>query len=191
MKMKPKRYSNLIGIDDAPFEPDHTGDVPVVGTVFTGLYMTGMVMGAVEKDGADAADRLAVLIGQSRFCEHIQLVMLQGITLAGFNVVDAYELSRQLDLPVLVVSRRLPDRDLIRHTLLNCIPGGGEKWALIEPLPAPEPVENVYIQRIGLSLAEAEAVIKRFAIHSHLPEPLRIAHLIARAVVWGESRGRP
>ena len=41
-------------------------------------------MGDVEKDGADSAERLAALVTGSRFAEHIQLVMLQGIALARF-----------------------------------------------------------------------------------------------------------
>jgi endonuclease V-like protein UPF0215 family len=167
------------------------GYVPVVGTVFTGLKLTGVVIGEVEKDGADAAEKLARLVLESRFAEHVQLVMLQGITMAGFNVVDVPSLHTRLGMPILVVSRKLPDMAAVQKALLAEVRGGEQKWGLIEQLAPLEPAGKVYVQRMGLSLAEAVATVKRFAIHSHLPEPLRTAHLIAGAVVRGQSRGRP
>ena len=189
--MSHKRFSNLIGFDDAPFEHTYTGNVKVVGTVFTSLQLSGVIIGEVQKDGADAAQKLATLVVGSRFREHIQLIMLQGITLAGFNVVDVFYLSEQLGLPVLVVSRKSPDMDSIQKALITQIEGGQQKWAIIEKLGPVETAGQVYIQRVGLSLAEGRAVVERFAVHSHIPEPLRTAHLIAGAIGSGQSRGRP
>jgi hypothetical protein len=94
-------------------------------------------------------------------------------------------------MPILVVSRKLPDMAAVQKALLAEVRGGEQKWGLIEQLAPLEPAGKVYVQRMGLSLAEAVATVKRFAIHSHLPEPLRTAHLIAGAVVRGQSRGRP
>jgi endonuclease V-like protein UPF0215 family len=188
--MSTKRFSNIVGFDDAPFKPDYSGPVKVVGTVFTGLQLTGVLMGEVEKDGTDAAARLAGLVAGSRFAEHVRLVMLQGIALAGFNVVDVFDLHHRLGLPVLVVSRKLPDLAAVRHALTMRVHGGEQKWALIERLGLPEQAGKIYIQRVGLTLEEATAVIERFTVAGHIPEPLRIAHLIAGALVDGQSRGR-
>jgi endonuclease V-like protein UPF0215 family len=186
-----KRFSNIIGFDDAPFTRDYVGPVKVVGTVFTGFQLTGVIIGEVEKDGADAAEKLARLVAESRFGEHVQLVMLQGIALAGFNVVDVFDLHERLKLPVLVVSRRLPHLAAIRDALIQQVREGERKWALIERLGLPEPAGHVYIQRVGLSAEQARSVIERFTVHGHIPEPLRVAHLIAGALVNGQSRGRP
>jgi endonuclease V-like protein UPF0215 family len=188
--MAQKHFSNVIGFDDAPFTHDYVGNVPVIGTVFTGLKLTGVVIGEVEKDGSDAAEKLARLVAESRFAKHVQLMMLQGITMAGFNVVDVHYLHTQLDISILVVSRKLPDMAAVQKALLTEVRGGEQKWALIEQLGPLEPADNVYVQRVGLSLDEAIDTVKRFAIHSHLPEPLRTAHLIAGTVVSGQSRGR-
>jgi hypothetical protein len=186
-----RRFSNIIGFDDAPFHHTHVGKVKVVGAVFTGPQLTGVLIGQVEKDGSDAARNLTSLVAQSKFAEHLQLVMLQGITLAGFNVVDVFYLYEQLGMPVLAVSRRLPDMAAVQSALLNQIDAGAQKWAVIEKLGPPQPAGKVYVQRVGLTAAEANDIVERFAIHSHLPEPLRTAHLIAGAVAEGQSRGRP
>jgi endonuclease V-like protein UPF0215 family len=189
--MTSRRLSNTIGFDDAPFPRDHRGTVPVVGAVFADRRLDGMLIGAVEKDGDDAADALVALVEGSRFREHVRLVLLQGVAFGGFNVVDAATVHRRLGLPVLIVARRAPDLAAIREALLSRVPGGARKWALIEALGPMEPLGGVHVQRVGLSTDEAAAVIERLAMHGALPEPLRVAHLVAGALAGGQSRGRP
>jgi endonuclease V-like protein UPF0215 family len=53
-----------------------------------------------------------------------------------------------------------------------------------------EAARRVYVQRVGLTLTQASSVLETFTIEGHIPEPLRTAHLIAGAIVDGESRGR-
>jgi len=189
--MSHKRLSNIIGFDDAPFPRNHQGSVKVVGAVFADLRFDGVVIGEIEKDGFDAAEKLEKLISVSKFREHVQLIMLQGITFGGFNVVDVFYLNSRLALPVLVVSRKRPDLGSIEKALISHIPEGKKKWALIDKLGPMEPVGKVHVQRAGLTLHQAASVIERFAIHSRIPEPLRAAHLIAGAIAEGQSRGNP
>ncbi|MFP3981982.1 MAG: DUF99 family protein [Desulfobacterales bacterium] len=189
--MKEKRLSNVAGFDDAPFDRGHQGGVPIVGTVYADLRFDGVLVGEIERDGSDAAQKLGDLIAGSRFAEHIQLVMLQGIAFGGFNVVDVFALHRQLGVPVLAVSRKPPDMDAIKNALINRVDKGEEKWQIIEQLGAMEPAGNVHIQRVGLTLEQAAAAVNRFSIHGNIPEPLRTAHLIATAIECGQSRGNP
>jgi endonuclease V-like protein UPF0215 family len=187
-----KRYSNVIGIDDAPFERRARDPVPVVGAVYAGLRFDGVVMAQVTRDGSDATDVLSRMIRTSRFDAHIQLVMLQGITLAGFNVIDAAALHEQLDQrPILVVVRRLPHWEPIREALIRHIPEGLKKWRSIESLGPMEPAGAVFIQRVGLGYDQAQELLASFTRHGHIPEPIRCAHLIAGAVGRGHSRGAP
>ncbi len=189
--MRPRSFSHVVGFDDAPFRRYHRGDVPVIGAVYAGLRLEGIVAGRVRRDGSNATARLAQLISGSKFERQLQLVMLQGIALAGFNVVDVAALHRVLDLPVLVVVRRQPRLDKVRRALLARVPSGERKWRLIERLGPVEWAAGLYVQRVGLTLEEAEGVIRRLAVHSHVPEPLRTAHLIAGGLALGQSRGRP
>ena len=91
-RMAGKRLSNVAGFDDAPFPRTHRGIVPIVGTVYAGLRFDGVVIGQVQKDGLDAAHAIYHAIAGSRFAGHVQLILLQGIALGGFNVVDVFEL---------------------------------------------------------------------------------------------------
>lgn len=180
----------MIGFDDAPFSYGHRGDVPIVGAVFAGLRLEGVLVGRVRRDGTNATRNVARLITHSKFARQLQLVLLQGIALAGFNVVDITALHRALKVPVLVVVRRRPRLDRVRRALLARVRGGERKWALIARLGPPEPVAGVFVQRVGLSLEEAERVIHRLAANGRVPEPLRTAHLVAGAIGAGQSRGR-
>jgi endonuclease V-like protein UPF0215 family len=182
--------SNVIGFDDFPFPRPHRGDVRVVGVVYSGPRLDGVLSGRVRRDGANATQRIAELVAGSKFAPQLQLVMLQGIALGGFNVVDIHRLHGELGLPVMVVARRAPRMKLIREALHGRVPGGRRKWALIERAGPMEPACGVFVQRAGLSLDAAGDVVRRFSVYGHLPEPLRAAHLIAGGIGTGESRGR-
>jgi uncharacterized protein len=152
LPMRRFTISNVIGFDDFPFPRQHRGDVQVVGAVFSGLRLDGILSGRVRRDGMNATRVLAELIAASKFSQQLQLVMLQGIALGGFNVVDIHGLNKLLDVPVLVVARRAPRMEMIRKALLEVVPGGKRKWRLIERAGPMESVGGVFVQRAGLSL---------------------------------------
>jgi endonuclease V-like protein UPF0215 family len=185
-----KVITHVIGFDDAPFPRDHRGDVAIVGAAFAAMRLEGVLTGRVRRDGANATQCLIRLVGQSRFAAHSQLIMLQGIAFAGFNVIDIHALNDALAKPVLVVARKRPDPASIKKALLGSVAGGKRKWDLIERAGAMENIAGVYVQRAGISPATARRVIEYFAINSTIPEPLRTAHLIAAGLAGGRSRQR-
>lgn len=185
-----KPLTHVVGFDDAPFDRQHRGDVLLVGAVYCDQRLEGVLSGKVRRDGANSTTVVERMVRQSRFGGHLQAVLLQGIAFAGFNVVDLPRLAAQLGLPVIAVARRPPDFAAIRRALLQRVRGGARKWRLIEQLGPMEPAAGVYIQRAGIDHRPAERLIARLAIHGHLPEPLRTAHLIAGGITTGESRHR-
>ncbi len=185
-----RALSHVVGFDDGPFRPEHRGDVDLIGALFTDLRLEGVLRGRVRRDGANATTAVATLIEGSRFRQHLQVVLLQGISFAGFNVVDIGGLAQRLGLPVLTLTRREPDLAAIRRALLGSVPGGRRKWRLVERAGIPESLADVYVQRVGLNLAEAEQLIRRLAVHGRIPEPLRTAHLIAGGIAPLPSRQR-
>lgn len=186
-----RNFSHLVGFDDAPFARRHRGDVLVVGTVFAGARLDGVVSTRVRRDGANATDRLIAVLARTRFLDQLHAILLQGIAFAGFNVVDVERLHHSLGLPVLTVARQRPDMDAIRRALLERVPGGRRKWALIERMGPMEPAAGVYVQRSGITLDQAAVLVRQSAVNGRLPEPLRTAHLVAGGVGAGESRHRP
>jgi hypothetical protein len=183
--------ANVIGFDDGPFDKWRRGgqDVLLVGAVFARTRLDGVVSGHVRRDGRNATSRMAELVRGSQFDRHVRAVLLSGIAVAGFNVVDIHALAAALDRPVIVVARRPPHYAKIRLALEH-LHDGGRRWALIQAAGPMEPVRGIYVQRVGIPLAETAALLDATTLHGKLPEPLRVAHLIAGGVVTGKSRGR-
>jgi endonuclease V-like protein UPF0215 family len=185
-----RRLSYVVGFDDAPFGRAHRGDVPVIGAVYNGPRLEGVLRGKIRRDGANATGNLAQLVTGSRFFASLQAIFLQGVTLGGFNVVDLAALSRATALPVVAVCRREPDLARIRRALLTSVPGGPRKWRVLARTVPARRHRDVFLQCEQIEWRQATALVDRFSMHSNLPEPLRTAHLIAGALAEGESRHR-
>ncbi len=183
-------FNHVIGFDDAPFDREHRGDVLVVGAVYAGLRLDGVLSARVRRDGVNATAVLIRVLRASRFLAQAHLVLLQGIAFAGFNVVDLEALHQAVQLPVMAVVRRRPNLSRIKSALLEHVAGGSRKWRLIEKAGPMESTAGLFVQRAGIAIDDARWVLKRLAVHSSMPEPLRTAHLIAGGVTLGESRHR-
>jgi len=182
--------ANVIGFDDAPFLKSHRGDVQLFGAVCARTRLDGVLSARVRRDGRNSTSTMIAMIAGSQFRNHIQAVLLQGIAVAGFNVVNIWALHRELGLPVLVFSRRAPDFDAIRRALMTRVPGGERKWRLIQRAGLPEKMGVLHVQRAGIDRTDARTLLDTTVLHGHLPEALRLAHLIAGGVTTGVSRGR-
>lgn len=183
-----RALSNVMGFDDAPFVHGHRGDVRLIGVLCARTRLDGVLSGKVRRDGANATDAMVRMIESSPFEDQVRAVLLQGIAVAGFNVVDVHGLAARLGVPVLVVARRAPRMARIRAALEK-VSGGARKWRLIEAAGPMEALGSVFVQRVGLDRDEAMALLEATTLHGHLPEPLRLAHLIAGGVTTGVSRG--
>jgi uncharacterized protein len=182
-----------LGIDDSALLNEK---VMIVGVVFRGgNWMDGVLRSDITKDGIDATDVICNMISKSRHYCQIRVVMLDGITYGGFNVVDIERLYRETGIPVIVVMRSRPDFHKIRSAL-EYFSDGEERWIIIERAGKIEEIAGekergpVYIQKKGIGLVSAEKIIRLTSIRSNIPEPLRIAHLIATGIILGESRGK-
>src|SRR3989338_5656339 len=179
----------VIGIDDSPFKKFKRGQVLVVGTIFRGgKYFDGILSTKVSIDGNNATRKIADMINLCKFKPQLQCIFLDGIAVGGFNVIDIKELSSKTKLQVIVVMRRKPDTEKIKKTLVKI--GKKNKIKLIEKAGSIFPVGKIYIQLTGLSLEKAEEMLKIVCTRSLIPEPIRIAHLIASGITDGESRGK-
>ncbi len=185
-----KLRTNVIGFDDAPFPREHRGDVLLVGVVCSRTRVDGIISSHVRRDGANSTRAMIEAIRASQFREHIQAVLLQGIAVAGFNVVDVHALHDELEVPVMAITRRQPDFAAMKRALHARVRGAERKWKLIERAGPLDAIRGVLVQRVGITIDHAREVLAATTLHGNLPEPLRVAHLIAGGVTTGVSRGR-
>jgi endonuclease V-like protein UPF0215 family len=186
-----KKELRVIGIDDAPFDKFDPLQkyVLVVGTVFRGgSFMDGMISCYVEKDGEDASLRIIEMINDSRFKPQIQAIFLNGIAVAGFNVINPVAVNKETGIPVIVVIRDYPDYKKIFSALEKL--SMQKKIDVIKKTPKPVKINNIYVQCLGISKENTKKLLKICCTHSDVPEPLRVAHLVASGIVEGQSKGR-
>ncbi|MGB9853378.1 MAG: DUF99 family protein, partial [Candidatus Bathyarchaeales archaeon] len=157
----------------------------VVGVVFRGGYwLDGVMHTKVRVDGIEATNKIASMILNSPHYEQLRITMLDGITFAGFNVVDIKRLNAKTELPVIAVTREKPDFNKIREALKN-LPKSEERWNAV--LNAGEVFEvlvgnkkeKIYMQISGICEEDARKIVQLTSTRSHIPEALRVAHLIA------------
>jgi endonuclease V-like protein UPF0215 family len=184
-----KREVRVVGIDDAPFDKFSQRNVLVVGAVFRGgTLLDGILSTKVRVDGTNSTKRLVAMLNNSKFKPQLQCILLDGIAVGGFNVMDVRKLNRETSLPVIVVMRRFPDFKKIKRALRTINKQG--RLALMEKAGKIQKVGKIYIQLTGIDLEKAKDILKITCTRSHLPEPIRVAHIIASGIVEGESRGR-
>jgi hypothetical protein len=104
--------------------------------------------------------------------------------------VNVKRLSEETELPVIIVIRKKPDIQAMKKALINHFDDAEERIKLLneageirELIPG-----KLYYQTVNLENEEAEEIIKITQRNSLIPEPLRLAHIIASAVMTGESK---
>ncbi len=179
----------VLGVDDCPFIPHTRSQVPVIGVVFRGGYwLDGVLHTKIAVDGFDSTEKIISMITSSPHYKQLRVIILNGVTFAGFNIVNLKTLNAATKLPVITVTREKPDLEKIHKALKN-LSKSQERWNTI--LNAGEPFEvptrrgkkKIYMQVAGISRDDAQQILRLTSTRSNIPEALRVAHLIASGVV--------
>lgn len=149
----------------------------------------GMLWQTVTRDGFDSTKVLIDCIKASKFHPQINVILLDGIAFGGFNVVNLPLLASELSRPCIAVMRKQPDLSAIKQALQN-LPKWEERWQLIQQAGQIYSIAPFYFQTQGTQPITAAAVLAKLTDQGHVPEALRIAHLIGAAIKTGESSRR-
>lgn len=175
------------GVEDGSFNAFSRGE-----DSHTVLCCAAMVRGRIqdvrvsqiEVDGFDATDKL---LGMLQGVD-VDVVVLGGITFAGFNIIDPSSILKEVGTPVIVYSGKEPDDDAMLLALRKHFEDWRKRWSIIKGLgdvfeavvrPGEPPV---YFEVLGGSQEWAEAVLRSLALVCRIPEPVRVAGLIARGI---------
>lgn len=184
-----KNEARILGIDDSPFDKFRDRKTLIIGTFFRGgSSLDGVLTTVAAVDGSDATEKIAKMVKKSKFYSQLQAIMLNGIAVGGFNVIDIRRLNSATGIPVIAVMRSYPEAGRIKSTLAGL--GMMAKVKLIERAGEIRKVNGIYVQVSGCSLETARELLKISCTRSRIPEPIRAAHLIAAGIKLGESRGK-
>ena len=184
----------VLGVDDGVFVPHTKGLVDVVGVVYRGgRWLDGVMRTEVEIDGMDATEKIVSMISSSPHYDQLRVVILNGITFAGFNVVNIKKLFMMLGLPVIAITREKPNLEEIKTALKN-LPEFPVRWKAIQDAGEITKVFTrrgkgaIYIQLAGIVEQDAKKILRKTSTRSNVPEALRVAHIIASGLARMKRR---
>jgi len=185
-----KKEIRILGIDDSPFNKFKDKKILIVGTIYRGgEFMDGLISTYAEVDGKDSTEKIIEMIRKTKHRPQLRAIMLKGVAVGGFNVIDIQQLNKKTGISVIVVMKTKPDFEKIQKALEN-LKDGKERMELIKKAGAIVKSGHLYVQCAGISGRELSELLKITCTHGKVPEPIRVAHLIASGIVLGESRGR-
>jgi uncharacterized protein len=177
-------------VDDGPFDRARRGSVLVCGVVYRGgTWFDGLLTTRVQRDGWNATERLLAALHASKFLPQLRYLLLGGVALGGFNLLDLDRLHAQSGLKLLVCMRRPPDLAAMRRALQH-LPRPRARWRLVEAAGPIHRLGRLWCQLRGMDAEEAGALLELTCTRALLPEPLRVAHLVAGGLVRGQSGRR-
>lgn len=184
-----KAQARVIAIDDGHFSKDGSRAVPLIGVVSRlGGYIEGVTTTSVEVDGSDSTDKITTMVNSTRFKPQLHCVMLHGFTFAGFNIVDLGKLAASIKLPVIAILRSRPDEKEVEKALHN-LADFRQKLLLFRAAGKPLKHKSIYFYARGIEEHDVRALIDATTVRGNIPEPLRLAHIIASGITKGESSG--
>lgn len=179
----------LIGIDDGYFpHPKSGGSTVLAGVLWSGWAPRDCSLELIEVDGLDGTEK-ALRLYERLLPSGARdvVILLDGISVAGFNFVDPVVLEDETGSRVLVIFKKPLDLGKIEAALR----GNFRDWELrLEVYAEVVPKTNRLVTKRGVvhyyssSMGRREALraVECGQVFSPTPEPLRLSHMLATEV---------
>jgi endonuclease V-like protein UPF0215 family len=138
----------------------------------------------ITVDGLDATKKLAEALKRWKF----DTIMLAGVSFAGFNLIDPTIIYEEFKKPVIIISRTRPNNKAVKQALKRHFEDWEMRWKVFQKLG---PIHKIiikngeaplYAETIGANAKWASNIIGPLCFCGRVPEPLRVARLIARGL---------
>ena len=174
----------IVGVEDGSFQKGITRRALLAVVLLKNLEIENIRITKIIVDGLDATEKLAGVLGEWKFAA----VMLAGVSFAGFNIIDPTAIHEKFEKPVIIVTRTKPDNKAVHRALQRHFKDWRIRWEVFEKsgsfykvaVLADEP--PIYVKTIGVNVKWARNLIRALAFCGRVPEPIRVARLIARGL---------
>lgn len=178
-----------IGFDDATFSLKSKAKktTELIGVVCQGTRMVSTARKTITIDGDDATDALIELIKLKE--KHVQYVLTDAITFAGFNIYDLKEVYEKTGKPIIAITERMVDLDSVKKALIKKFPKTYENkiQKIINAgnlyqteINTAGGITKIYFHSKGIEIKQIELLLSKICIDSKLPECVRLAHIIGK-----------
>jgi uncharacterized protein len=148
------------------------------------FVVDGVALGRTAVGGDDATSAIASLF--RKFGRNdINLIMISGAILSLYNIIDVDGLATRTKLPVVCLTYK--ETAGIEGSIRRHFPGGAEsKLEAYRKLGRRTGVrlgtgKRVFVRASGIDRDDVRRVLDSFTLQGSIPEPVRVAKLLARA----------
>jgi hypothetical protein len=183
-----KKEIRILGISDGfSYRSSVPRKVAIVGVVFRGgRWLEGVMRSTVEKDSANVTSRIVEMIRSSPHFQQTRLIMTDGLSFAGFNIINIKTLHQKTDIPVVAVSKRRREVEYLRQAVRRLSYKNSRRKALENAGRAFSwtsretkiPIQLFYA---GASTIDLRSVMKA-TCKTKIPEPIRVARILSSAL---------
>jgi endonuclease V-like protein UPF0215 family len=178
-----KRGIRVFGIAESFKETDTTSTLAGV-VVRRDLIIDGFVFSDVAIKGNDSTQKILSMF-HSLKRNDINCIMLDGLIISIYNIIDAEEIAAKTGVPVIAITFR-PSVGLDQTLERNFPHDSKQKLEQYRRLGQREKIllrtgKSIYLRYWGIRSREAIVVVNAFTLQGAVPEPIRIAKLAARA----------
>ena len=150
------------------------------------LVIDGMVLGNVTIKGNDSTQNILSMY-RSLKRDDINCIMLDGLIISMYNIIDGEELGENTNVPVIAITFKDSEglEGNIQHHFSN---DPSLKLEQYRKLGQRDKIllktgKILFVRYWGMSSKEASTIIDCFTLQGSIPEPIRIAKLAARATM--------
>ncbi len=153
------------------------------------FYVEGFISRDITVDGDDSESSLLEIMSSS-LGQSANLIMTDGITFGGFNLIDPESISRSTGKPVVTITRKMPDIDTMKSAIMKHL-GDKKKVEILEGL-TPERIETgsgavLYCNYSSITKNDVKRLLTKTIRQGYIPEPVRMASLVGRLIRFAAS----
>lgn len=142
----------------------------------------GVAFSQCTVGGMDVTDTITGL-WETLDREDVHVVMVAGVALAWYNIVDLRAVANAVGVPVVAVGFEASEG--LTQAITEAFDDPVDRLAVYESLPPRSAVtvngEEVYVRAVGCPESRAQKFVDAFTPVGGRPEPLRVARVVARA----------
>ncbi|MCP8323315.1 MAG: DUF99 family protein [Candidatus Methylarchaceae archaeon HK02M2] len=182
-----KKGIRALGIAES-FKKDQSKRSVLAGVVIrSDMIIDGFVFGSAELGGDDATDEIVNMFKRLNRND-INVIILSGSVISMYNIIDIDSVGLKTNTPVISVT--FEESEGLEPHIKHHFPDSWEKkLSAYEQLGSREIVKlhtnyKIFVRPHGISLEICKRILDKFTIQGAIPEPIRLARLLARAKIF-------
>ena len=167
--------------------------ISLIGVVCRGIQLLHVSKGIIQVDGTDSTQEILKMYESNPYKNEIRLIMIDSPTLGGFNLPNPFEIYEKTKIPIILLPDKKP-KTLMSAIYSKVFPEREEQIKFLKKLPKleslivsinqdPKISREIFFHTIGITKNEIIDLLNHLSEFSAIPEPLRLAHIVASSHV--------